>query len=101
MIKQTLIRFSEDAEADGGVSPNSLPDATITTTMYKLLENEKFVAAIAYFKANKNELMKENDDLCYSSNDVDIILNLYCKKIIQEKPGIIFMVYAFFNKLKL
>lgn len=92
-----MIRFSEDTEADGGMSPNSLPDARNTSTLYKLLENEKFGAAITYYRANKEDLMKENDDLSDSSSDVDTILNLYCKKIIQEKPGETMPIYCLFS----
>lgn len=79
------MRYSEDAEADGGISPISSPLSDVT--LYKLIEREKFGAALVYYKANKDDLMKENADLYDWGNDVHTILNLYCKQITQEKPG--------------
>ncbi|XP_044272413.1 uncharacterized protein LOC123016217 [Tribolium madens] len=64
-------------EADGGVSP---------PTCSKLIESEKFSAAIAFYKANKDVLLKEISDVYDPTNDVHAILSLYCKKVIQDKP---------------
>ncbi|RZC34682.1 Helicase C and/or DEAD domain containing protein [Asbolus verrucosus] len=84
-IKNGLVRCSEDNEADGGVSPLSTsPNSDMN--LYKLIESEKYSAALAFYKANKDDLIKEVEDLHDLSNDVHTILNLYCKKIIQDKP---------------
>lgn len=85
LIKNALMRCSEDNEADGGVSPPSTSPTDMN--LYKLIESEKFSTAIAFYKANKDELLKEMEDLYDSTNDVHTILNLYCKKVIQDKPG--------------
>jgi hypothetical protein len=81
-----LIRCSEDNEADGGVS-SPTASASSDANLYKLIESEKFAAAMTYYKANKEELTKEIEDISDASNDVYGVLNLYCKKIIQDRPG--------------
>ncbi|XP_969290.2 protein furry [Tribolium castaneum] len=84
LIKNALLRCTEDNEADGGVSPPTC--ASSDTNLYKLIESEKFSAAIAFYKANKDELLKELPDVYDAANDVHAILCLYCKKVIQDKP---------------
>jgi hypothetical protein len=84
-IRSALIRCSEDNEADGGVS-SPTASASSDANLYKLIESEKFAAAMTYYKANKEELTKEIEDISDASNDVYGVLNLYCKKIIQDRP---------------
>lgn len=81
----------EDTETDGGVSPVSHASSS-DWSLSKLIESEKFTSVLSFYKANKDDLIKDNEDLYDPSNDVHTILGLYCQKIVIDRPGECFLV---------
>lgn len=89
-IKNALVRAYEDTDADGGISPalsGIIGSENLLINFVKLIENEKWTSVILYFKCNRDEFFKEYDDLCDKDNDVISVLNIYCKKLVHDKPG--------------
>ncbi|CAH1110307.1 unnamed protein product [Psylliodes chrysocephalus] len=89
LIRNALTRAYEDTDADGGISSTiagSVSSENLLFNLCRLIENEKWTSVILYFKCNKNEFIKEFDDLCDRDNDVLSILNIYCKKLVHDKP---------------
>ncbi|CAH1170054.1 unnamed protein product [Phaedon cochleariae] len=88
-IKHALTRAYEDTDADGGISSGvtgSVSSENLLANLCRLIENEKWTSVILYFKFNKEEFMKEFDELCDRENNVITILNIYCKKLVHDKP---------------
>lgn len=89
-IKQALTRAYEDTDADGGIATalsGFVSNDNLLLNLSSLIENEKWMSVILYFKCNKEDFVREYDDLCERDNDVVSILNIYCKKLVDDKPG--------------
>lgn len=89
-IKQALTRAYEDTDADGGIATalsGFVSNENLLLNLSSLIENEKWTSVILYFKCNKEDFVREYDDLCERDNDVVSILNIYCKKLVNDKPG--------------
>ncbi|XP_017780111.1 PREDICTED: protein furry isoform X2 [Nicrophorus vespilloides] len=93
VVLNALNTAIEDTEADGGTptpassstvsspSPGSADD--LETALYELVAAEKWSASLSFLKHNRGHLCSEgNMDL---EDDVVLILNIYCKKLVQEK----------------
>lgn len=89
-----MIRTIEDTEADGGtptpissapVSPTLVNVDDLEITLYDLLISEKWSAAISFMKHNKGHLGRDIENYFDMEDDVVLILNVYCKRLIQEK----------------
>lgn len=89
-IKNALARTLEDTDADGGISSSvsGITSDNLVMNLCKLIENERWTSTILFFKCNKEEFWKENEDLVDRNNDVITILNIYCRKLVTDKPGI-------------
>ncbi|KAG5899999.1 hypothetical protein JTB14_009086 [Gonioctena quinquepunctata] len=88
-IKHALTRAYEDTDADGGISAamgGSVSSENLLSDLCKLIEKERWTSVILYFKVNREEFLKEFDELCDKDNDVISILNIYCKKLVNDKP---------------
>ncbi|CAH2001764.1 unnamed protein product [Acanthoscelides obtectus] len=88
-IRNALLRAYEDTDADGGIASalsGAVSSENLLSNICKLIENEKWISVILYFKVNKEEFVKEFEELCDKDNDLNSILNIYCKKLVQEKP---------------
>lgn len=101
-IRHALTRAYEDTDADGGISSaisGCVSSENLLLNMSKLIENEKWTSVILYYKCNKDEFFKEYEELCDKDNDVLSILNIYCKKLVHDKPGncVIYFNYMFIN----
>lgn len=68
---------------------------SVLSNLSRLIENEKWTSVILYFKCNREDFLKEYEELCDKSNDVISILNIYCKKLIHDKPGKIIIINIF------
>ncbi|XP_057665202.1 protein furry isoform X1 [Diorhabda carinulata] len=88
-IKHALTRAYEDTDADGGISSvivGCVSSENLLLNLCRLIENEKWTSVILYFKCNKEEFVKEFYELCEKENDVISILNIYCRKLVHDKP---------------
>nr|XP_023011562.1 protein furry [Leptinotarsa decemlineata] len=88
-IKNALTRAYEDTDADGGIASamgGCVSSENLLSNLCRLVENEKWTSVILYFKCNREEFMKEFEELCDKDNDVISILNIYCKKLVHDKP---------------
>ncbi|KAK9752212.1 Cell morphogenesis central region [Popillia japonica] len=92
LVRSALTRAIEDTEADGG-TPTPVSSATSPTpvtledlenTLYDLLTNEKWPAAISLVKHNRGHF-NEGDANISLEDDIVIILNSYCKRLVQER----------------
>lgn len=89
-----MIRTVEDTEADGGtptpmssapVSPTLVNVDELEVSLYDLLINEKWSAAISFIKHNKSHLGRDMENYFEMEDDVVLLLNIYCKRLVQEK----------------
>ncbi|XP_072390599.1 protein furry isoform X1 [Diabrotica undecimpunctata] len=88
-IRSALTSSYEDTDADGGISSamfGRVSSENLISDLCGLIENEKWTSVILYFKCNKEEFVKEFEELCDRENDVLTILNIYCKKLVHDKP---------------
>lgn len=94
MIRNALNRAIEDTEADGGTptpvssaapSPAPVNAEDLENSLQDLIINEKWSGAISFVKHHRGHLSREME--AESSDDISLILNVYCKKIVQERPG--------------
>lgn len=92
-IRSALCRAIEDREADGGTptpasastrSPAPTNNEELESVLHELVINEKWSALILFIKHHRGHLSldvdPENDD------DIGLILNVYCKKLVQDRP---------------
>ncbi|XP_060535962.1 protein furry [Cylas formicarius] len=89
-MKGALTRALEDMEADGGITPSVTGVVTsenLVDNICHLVDNEKWTSAILFYKCNKDEFLRENGDVCERADDVTSILNVYCRKLVAEKPA--------------
>lgn len=89
-IKQALTRAYEDTDADGGIATalsGFVSNENLLSNLSNLIENEKWTSVILYFKCNKEDFLREYEEMCERENDVISILNIYCKKLMIDKPG--------------
>ncbi|KAL1517075.1 hypothetical protein ABEB36_000886 [Hypothenemus hampei] len=88
-IQAALTRALEDMEADGGVSPSIMGLVTsdnLINNLCKLIDHEKWTSVVLFYKCNKDVFIRGNTDICDSFNDVLSILNIYCRKLVNDKP---------------
>lgn len=92
VIKSALTRAIEDTEADGGTptpvstatSPAPITLEDLENSLYELLMNEKWPAAIALVKYHREHFNEGNINF---DDDIVVVLNSYCKKLVQERSG--------------
>lgn len=99
-IKHALTRAYEDTDADGGIATalsGFVSNENLLLNLGNLIENEKWTSVILYFKCNREDFLREYDDMCERENDVLSILNIYCKKLVHDKPGKYDVFYFVFN----
>lgn len=86
----------EDTEADGGtptpVSSTTASPAPSNTDelegiVYELITNERWSAAISFAKHHRGHFNRQNEIRIDYEDDIVFILNIFCKKLIQERPG--------------
>ena len=97
----------EDAETDGGtptpvssstVSPAPLNADDLESTVYEMISNKKWSAALSFVKHNRIEIGNERSEAAVELNDdIALILDNYCKRLIQEKPSKT-VIYSVLNK---
>ncbi|CAH0545977.1 unnamed protein product [Brassicogethes aeneus] len=87
-VKNALARASEDTDADGGISASvsGISNDNLIQNLCKLIENEKWTSVILFFKCNRDEFWRDNEAVCDRNNDVMSILNIYCRKLVHDKP---------------
>lgn len=86
-----MTRAYEDTDADGGIATalsGFVSNENLLLNLSNLIENEKWTSVILYFKCNREDFLRQYYELCEKDNDVISILNIYCKKLVQDKPGI-------------
>lgn len=95
-IKSALTRAIEDTEADGGTptpvsSANASPAPSNTeeleSALCELIANERWSNALSFVKHHRGQLNRDNETVIDSDDDIFVIMNVYCKKFVQEKPG--------------
>ncbi|KAF5278113.1 hypothetical protein FQR65_LT03629 [Abscondita terminalis] len=93
LVRNALTRAIEDTEADGGTptpvssmcvstTPTSIEDLEVT--LQELINSEKWSNVISFIKNHRDQLCQDFDSESY--DDISLILNLYCKKMVQERP---------------
>lgn len=86
-----MTRAYEDTDADGGIATalsGIISNENLLLNLSNLIENEKWTSVILYFKCNREDFLREYDDTCErESSDVLSILNIYCKRLVLDKPG--------------
>ncbi|XP_076272167.1 microtubule binding protein furry isoform X2 [Rhynchophorus ferrugineus] len=87
-IRTAIARALEDMEADGGVSSVTglVSSENLVENLSMLIENEKWPSVILFYKCNKDIFVRENEDICDKNNDVVSILNVFCRKLVNDKP---------------
>ncbi|XP_071055767.1 protein furry isoform X2 [Onthophagus taurus] len=94
-IKSALARVIEDTEADGGtptpVSSTAASPAPTTleeleNSLYELITNEKWQGALSLVKHNRGQFCSDREATMEIEDDIVLILNSYCKKLITERP---------------
>ncbi|XP_066250595.1 protein furry isoform X1 [Euwallacea similis] len=88
-VKAAVARALEDMEADGGVNPSAsgiVPSDNLVDNLCMLIDNEKWTSTILFFKCNKDAFLRENDEVCDRNNDVLSIVNIYCRKLVNDRP---------------
>ncbi|CAG9770963.1 unnamed protein product [Ceutorhynchus assimilis] len=88
-IRSAITRALEDMEADGGVSPSVSGIVTsdnLVDNLCMLIDNEKWTSVILFYKCNIDVFIRENEELCERGNDVLSIMNIYCRKLVHNKP---------------
>lgn len=87
----------EDTEADGGTptpvssaatSPSPVNVEELEIALYELITNEKWSASISFIKHNRGQFVRDHDEGFETEDDIVHILNIYCKKLIQERSGL-------------
>lgn len=95
-IKTALLRAIEDTEADGGTptpvssaaaSPAPSNAEELESALLELLSNEKWSSAVSFVKHHKGQMNRENETNADADDDVSFIVNVYCKKAVQDRPG--------------
>ncbi|KAF2884642.1 hypothetical protein ILUMI_21529 [Ignelater luminosus] len=93
LIRNALHRAIEDTEADGGTptpvssaapSPAPVNIEDLEISLQDLISNEKWSGAISFVKHHRGHLSREME--AEASDDISLILNVYCKRIVQERP---------------
>lgn len=94
-IKSALSRAIEDTEADGG-TPTPISSATaspallnideLETGLCELIINEKWSNVISFVKHHRGQLVRDADSH-ETEDDITMVLNIYCKKFVQDRPG--------------
>lgn len=83
-------------EGDGGTptpvsstagSPTLSNSEELVSALVDLLTLEKWSCAISFVKQHKGQMNKEGEVHSDSEDDVALILNVYCRKLVQERPG--------------
>ncbi|XP_030765953.1 protein furry isoform X3 [Sitophilus oryzae] len=88
-VKSAVSRALEDMEADGGLTLSGSGLVTtdnLVESLCMLIDNEKWTSVILFYKCNKEQFLKENDEICDRNNDVVSILNVFCRKLVNDKP---------------
>lgn len=97
-IKSALARAIEDTEADGGTptplattsaSPAPSSAEELEGALYDLIVNEKWSNCVSFIKQHRGQLNGECETYTENDNDVSVILNVYCKKFVQDRPGML------------
>lgn len=91
MIKSALSRAIEDTEADGGTptpvaSPTPINPDDLEAIVFELVGTEKWSAVVSFVKHHREHLLRELD--LETTDDVYLILNIFCKKIVLERNGL-------------
>lgn len=92
IIRSALTRTIEDTEADGGTPPHpfssSLPPQfsyeDLDVALQELIRNDKWSLAISFVKSHRRHFSNPDLDL---QDDVSLVLNGYCRKVVQDRPG--------------
>lgn len=113
-MKSALTRVIEDAEADGGtptpstssMSPTAANVTKLEIELYDLMTNEKWSAAISHVKNNRDTFTRDRDNTLDMNEDVALVLNIYCRRLIQERPGTKILlqyvyIYTYLNFLQI
>lgn len=89
-IRAAITRALEDMEADGGVTSavtGIVTSDNLVDNLCMLIDKEKWTSVILFYKCNKEAFVRENEEICDKSNDVLSVLNIYCRKLVADKPG--------------
>lgn len=87
------MRTIEDTEADGGtptpqLCSSSLPPQfsyeDLDVALQELIRNDKWSLAISFVKSHRRHFGNPDLDL---QDDVSLVLNGYCRKVVQDRPG--------------
>lgn len=103
VIKSALSRAIEDTEADGGTptpissaaaSPALLNVDELETGLCELIVSEKWSNVISFVKHHRGQLTRDCDSH-ETEDDITMILSIYCKRFVQDRPGIhVFLFYT-------
>lgn len=77
-------------EADGGVTSSVSGIVTsdnLIDNLCMLIDNEKWTSTVLFYKCNKEAFLRESEDVGDRNNDVLSMVNIYCRKLVTEKPG--------------
>ncbi|KAH1002588.1 hypothetical protein HUJ04_008665 [Dendroctonus ponderosae] len=88
-IRAAITRALEDMEADGGVTSavtGIVTSDNLVDNLCMLIDNEKWTSVILFYKCNKEAFLRENEEICDKGNDVLSVLNIYCRKLVADKP---------------
>lgn len=95
-VKSALTRAMEDTEADGGTptpvssttaSPAPSNTEEVESALCELIANERWSIALSFVKHHRGQLNGDNETVIDADDDIYVIMNVYCKKLVQEKPG--------------
>lgn len=88
-------RTLEEIEADSGtptpvsstaMSPSNATIEELESSLYDFIINERWSTAISFIKHNRGHLSSERQGVEFE-DEIDLITNVYCKKLVQERPG--------------
>lgn len=94
LIRSNLNRTLEEIEADSGtptpvsstaMSPSNATIEELESSLYDFIINERWSTAISFIKHNRGHLSSERQGVEFE-DEIDLITNVYCKKLVQERP---------------
>lgn len=95
-IRSALMSAVEDTEADGGTpTPISSTAASAAPSSFEELEaalcelvmSEKWSSVLSFVKQHREQLNRDNEVATDNDDDITLVLNAYCRKFVQDRPG--------------
>lgn len=75
--------------SSAAASPALLNVDELETGLCELVVGEKWSNVISFVKHHRGQLTRDCDSHEHE-DDISMILNIYCKRIVQDRPGIAF-----------